>query len=366
MRLDVFRGLALVMIYINHVPGTVFEHFTSRNFGFSDAAEAFVVMSGVAAGIAYSGTVPEGLPWYNARRAWGRSWTLYMVHIVTMTMAIGVSAAAARWFGAAEMIEVNNMAAIFDDALGVMVGTPTLLFQLGYFDILPLYAVLVAATPAMIWLGARRPLVLLVLSLAIWAAAGATRTNFPAYPVDGGWFFNPLSWQLIFVIGLLTGIALRRGERLVPVARPLLVAACGFLIFALVWRLLPPVGAAGRAMLRAGYESGLPFYLVGFDKAYLAAPRLLHALALVYVLSALPVFREAAEAWWTRPLALMGRRALPVFATGSVLSIIGQSIKAATTDSAVVDAWIIGGGLLIQVALALMLSRLSAVKAVER
>lgn len=54
-RLDMFRGLALLMIFINHVPGTAWENFTSRNFGFSDAAEAFVFMSGVAAGLAYTG-----------------------------------------------------------------------------------------------------------------------------------------------------------------------------------------------------------------------------------------------------------------------------------------------------------------------
>ena len=51
-RLDMFRGLALVMIFINHVPGTFYETLTSRNFGFSDAAEAFVFMSGLAAGLA--------------------------------------------------------------------------------------------------------------------------------------------------------------------------------------------------------------------------------------------------------------------------------------------------------------------------
>ena len=53
-RLDVLRGLSLVMIFINHVPGNVYEKFTSRNFGFSDAAEGFVLMSGIAAGLAYS------------------------------------------------------------------------------------------------------------------------------------------------------------------------------------------------------------------------------------------------------------------------------------------------------------------------
>jgi len=60
LRLDVFRGLALVMIFINHVPGTVYENVTSRNFGLSDAAEGFVLMSGVAAG---SGQWPRH--WWN-------------------------------------------------------------------------------------------------------------------------------------------------------------------------------------------------------------------------------------------------------------------------------------------------------------
>ena len=59
-RLDMFRGLALIMIFVNHVPGTIYETYTSRNFGFSDAAEAFVFMSGMAAGLAYSGRFRTG------------------------------------------------------------------------------------------------------------------------------------------------------------------------------------------------------------------------------------------------------------------------------------------------------------------
>lgn len=81
-RLDFFRGLALVMIFINHVPGTVWENFTSRNFGFSDAAEGFVLMSGIAAGLAYS----KGFwtpTWAAARKIWRRAWTLYLVHLLT-------------------------------------------------------------------------------------------------------------------------------------------------------------------------------------------------------------------------------------------------------------------------------------------
>ena len=366
MRLDVFRGLALVMIYINHVPGTVFEHFTNRNFGFSDAAEGFVLMSGIAAGIAYSSTPPPDRPWHNARRAWARSRTLYMTHIVTTMMAVGISCAAARWFGAQEMIERNNLAPLFEDPVGVLIGIPALTHQLGYFNILPLYAVLLVATPALVWLGRRRPGLLLALSVAVWAAAGQTRTNFPAYPNPGGWFFNPFSWQLIFVVGLLSGLAMRNGERLVPVTRRWLVATIAFLVFVLVWSKFRPLGLAGERTLHGMYELGAPFWTVGFDKTYLAVPRLLHALALFYLISALPWFRHAAESHWARPLALMGQHALPVFATGSVLSILGQSIREAAPPSFLLDAWVVAGGLLIQLLLAAALARLATAPARTR
>ncbi len=347
-----FRGLALSMIFVNHVPGTVFENLTSRNFGFSDAAEGFVLMSGAAAGLAYGPEIVSGAFWRGARRVWGRAWTLYMVHIVTTMMAVGIAAVAARAFGVHRMIEINNMAAFFDDQIGVMIGLPTLAHQLGYFNILPLYIVLLLATPGLIALGHARPRTLLALSVALWAVAGAFRLNLPNYPNPGGWFFDPFSWQLVFVVGLLIGLAMRRGERLVPVDRRLVWAAAAFLLAVLAWMLVPPVAEAGREVLAAGYRAGLPFYLVGFDKTFLAAPRALHALALVYLLSALPQVRAAAATAWARPLALMGRQGLPVFAAGSVLSILGQAIRSGAPESLVLDAWIIVSGLLLQILVA--------------
>ena len=359
-----FRGLALATIFVNHVPGTVFEHLTSRNFGFSDAAEGFVLMSGIAAGLAYSPelTAP-GRFWRGARRVWARAWTLYMVHIVTTMMALGISALAARAFGVHTMIEINNVAAFFDDQIGVLIGLPTLMHQLGYFNILPLYMVLLLATPAAIALGHRRPGALLALSVGLWLAAGTFRLNFPNYPNPGGWFFDPFSWQLLFVLGLMTGMAMRRGERLVPVDRRLVWAAAAFLLAVLAWMLVPPIAQAGREMLRAGYEAGLPFYVVSFDKTFVALPRLLHVLALFYLLSALPQVRTAAGMAWARPFALMGRQGLPVFAAGSVLSIAGQAIRAGAPESLVLDAWVIATGLALQLLIARCFETLGAKRA---
>lgn len=371
-RLDVFRGLALATIYINHVPGTVFERLTSRNFGFSDAAEVFVLMSGVAAGLAYGPEITGGRPWRGARRVWARAWTLYSVHIVTTMMAIAISAFAARAFDVTEMLEINNMAPFFKDPLGVMIGLPTLGHQLGYFNILPLYAVLLLAAPGMILLGHRSPARLVALSVGLWFAAGLLRINLPAYPNPGGWFFNPFAWQLLFVLGILTGMGMRRGQPFVPAHPRLVRAAAAFLLVVLLWRFVPFVGEIGRALLHAGWSVGLPFHVVSFDKTFLAAPRLLHALALFFLLASLPWVRRAVSGAWARPLALMGRQGLPVFATGSVLAVVAHAIRAGVPgESLVLDAWVIAGGLLIQLGVAwafeaVAASRRAAVAAAPR
>ncbi|MCD7059150.1 OpgC family protein [Pelagibacterium xiamenense] len=362
-RIDVFRGLALVMIFINHVPGTVFEHFTNRNYGFSDAAEAFVFLSGVAAALAYSSRLHAGPLWPAIARVWARARTLYFVHLSTTTMAMGIMAAAALHFGLPELLTTINLAPIFSHPLGVMIGIPTLGHQLGYFNILPLYTVLLLAAPAMILLGGKRPFLLLGISICVWAAAAQFRLNFPAYPNPGGWFFNPLAWQLLFVLGLLTGMAMKRGARFVPEIGWLKWTAGLFLLAVLIWRLEPEVAAIGRAGLGALYDLGAPYYLVGFDKTFLALPRMLHFLALAYFLSTQGWVERFARSRSMAPFALLGQHGLAVFATGSVLSILMQAIKAGIGDHLTTDALLLGSGLAVQFALAYGLRRTARMKA---
>lgn len=360
MRLDMFRGLALVMIFVNHVPGTLYETWTSRNFGFSDAAEAFVFMSGMAAGLAYSRRFETGPYALALLKVWARVRQLYFVHITTTMMALGIFAGAALWFGLTDLLLKNNIRPIFINPLGSMVGIPLLGHQLGYFNILPLYAVLLFFTPFVLPLAQRKPLWLLLGSIALWALAGQFRINFPNYPNPGGWFFNPLSWQLIFVVGLISGVAMKQGHRSVPYSPWLLGIAAAFLLFVLVWVKWEEFGAAGRDVLGWFSKMGLPFYITWFDKTYVALPRLLHVLALVYVLSSIGIIRRFAESRYAAPLALLGRFGLPVFATGSVLSMLGQAIKAGTGENAVADFLIIFTGLALQLGLAFTLSRIVA------
>lgn len=351
-RIDALRGLALAMIYVNHIPGTVWEGLTSRNFGFSDAAEGFVVISGIAAGLAYGPGFAAGRPgaW---RRPVARAALLWAVHLAVTAGCIAVAVAGLRWLGTEVLAQSHNLAPVLADPRGTLPGLVLLGHQLGYANVLPLYVVLMAVAPALLWLAVRWPGRLLAGSLALWLLAGLLGLNLPNFPAAGGWYFNPLAWQLLFVAGLLTGLALRRGARVLPLRRGAVALAAGFLVLAALWVRLPAVAEGGGHLLWLLAEhAGLPPLLTGFDKTHVALPRLLHILALAYLLGSMPGLRRLAGAPAAAPLRLLGRHALPVFATGTVLAYAAQAVKEAAAPSAALDAALVFGGLALLLALA--------------
>src|SRR5262245_65156339 len=58
-RLDLFRGIALWLIFLDHIPSNVVNWLTIRNFGFSDAAEIFIFISGYTAAFVYGRAMRE-------------------------------------------------------------------------------------------------------------------------------------------------------------------------------------------------------------------------------------------------------------------------------------------------------------------
>lgn len=364
-RIDVLRGLALVMIFINHVPGTIFEELTNRNFGFSDAAEGFVMISGIAAALAYSEGLARRPIWPGIAKIWRRAWTLYLVHLFLTFWAIAIVMGAWRFGGDLTLAMKDNFQFFFSDPYGVLIGIPTLGHQFGYVNILPMYAVLLLATPALILLARRWPRLTLAGSVAVWFVAGMNRLDIPAYPLPGGWFFNPLSWQLLFVIGLLTGLAMKRGERFVPARRFWTIAAWGFVILAVVWLKWDLVGRNANAALGWASVQGAPWLFVAFDKTYVSLPRLLHVVALAYALSTLPGFRRLSDRPILAPLAVMGRQALPVFALGTLLSFLARAAKEiAFIPSPLLDGTLVAGGIVLMIGFAAFLDRKRATGAV--
>ncbi|WP_116132723.1 OpgC family protein [Tropicimonas sp. IMCC34043] len=329
LRIDAFRGIALMMILINHIPGNPYEVLTIRGFGFSDAAEGFFVMSGIAVALAYAGGIERwraqrGGLWQGIAPILRRVRKLYLVQIFLTLTALALFALAAERFAAPELRALHNGGWLYESPGQALAGLVTLTYQVNYVNILPPYILLMLAAPLLIRCGLAAPRATLAASLGLWFVAGLLRLDLPVRPGTNGWQFNPFAWQAIFVVGLMIGLQLRRGARLVPVTRPLLALSTGFLVLAFAMVHVPSLAdPVNRAMYRLE-TMGVPFHIVSHYKPYLALPRFLHALALIYLLSCLPVVRRLAAHSAAAPFRLLGRQGLLVFGVGTILALCGQ------------------------------------------
>ena len=200
---DFWRGVALISIFINHIPGIYYDKFTHRNFSFSDSADLFVFLAGWAFRLSI-GRPEDPTPMKRVMyRVGGRIVILYVAQITIVTIAIGMLAVAARLLDNPLLLEWHNAAAVFYDPVSAHIGLMLLTYQLGYFDILPLYVVLIMMAPFIVIIHRKAPNFLFPISLAIYLYALTYQVSLPAWPSDDQWFFNPLAWQLVFVLGFL-------------------------------------------------------------------------------------------------------------------------------------------------------------------
>ncbi|KPH75549.1 hypothetical protein AE618_24595 [Bosea vaviloviae] len=323
-RIDVIRGLALLVIFINHMPGNVVAGYMPHNFGFSDGADAFVLLAGISATLAYGGLIERRGLIVGAARLAARIWTLYIAHIAMFIIVCGVVAAAVTRTQNPLYVEAINIQPVFSDTFEALVDALTLRYQPSYLDILPLYIVLLALFPAIYFAVRISPAGALLVSLSIWQAAIWSGVNLPNVHA-AGWFFNPFAWQVIFTLGIIIGRAAQRGV-VAPRLPWLDVAAIGFLVFAFVAKTASgnPVGIA---LLNDWFDS----VQLGSDKTNLAWSRLLHVVALSWLaMRWLPSGAELLHHSIGRMLAIVGRHSLAVFSTGTVLAIAGQIVLAET------------------------------------
>jgi len=360
-RVDFLRGLALASIFINHVPGNVYEKLTHRNFGFSDAAEIFVLLAGFASAYAYFARYERGERLDASLKALKRSGILYMSHVVTTVAAIAIFCVAAVLFAQQGYLDDSiiyvNIKPIFADPVKAFPGIAGLGHQLGYFNILPMYMIILAMLPAMMWLAKRSLSLLLGSSIALYLIAGWFVIDMPNFPGEGGWFFNPFAWQILFVIGFILGQRSREGK--VFAYSPVLFwGSVAYLGVAFVWTWFELWGYCPHLPI--------PKTLWDFDKTYVAFPRLFHVLALAYVVMMSPLGKWMKRIPSSNPLTAMGRHSLPVFCLGSLLSMTGAIIRHEAEGGFVVDTMIIAGGLALMIGLSRFLDARRAPPARKR
>jgi hypothetical protein len=351
LRLDLFRGLALWLIYLDHIPSNMVSWITIRNYGFSDATEIFVFISGYTAAFVYGREMSNRGVVVASARILKRAWQVYVAHIFLFVIYMAEIAYVASTFDNPLYSEEMGIFNFLKQPDVTMVQAMLLKFKPANMDVLPLYIVLLAGFPPMLWLLLRRPTVALAVSVGLYALTWEFEWNFPAYP-NGEWVFNPLAWQLLFVFG--AWCALGGAIRLAPFARswPVLALAAAYLVFAFAIALTWYVPHAAIYV-----PKWLAEWMYPIDKTNLDVLRFAHFLAL----AALTV-RFLRRDWaglgspLLRPAILCGQHSLEVFCFGVFLAFAGHFAMVEISDGIGMQILVSALGIVAMVATAAMLT----------
>ena len=318
LRLDLFRGLALWLIYLDHIPSNVVSWITIRNFGFSDATEIFIFISGYTAAFVYGRAMRERGFVVAGARILRRAWQIYVAHIFLFAIYMAEISYVATSFDNPLYAEEMNILDFLKQPDMTIVQALLLKFKPVNMDILPLYIILLLLFPPILWLLQRAPTSALGASLALYVLTWQFGWNLPAYP-EGTWFFNPFAWQLLFVFGAWCAVGGAR--RLAPILQSNVTigAAILYLAFAFV------IALSWYLPEQTIVPHWLEDLIYPIDKTNLDVLRFAHFLALAAITVRLvPRNSPMLSAWALYPAILCGQHSLEIFCLGVFLSFAGH------------------------------------------
>jgi hypothetical protein len=350
LRLDLFRGLALWLIYIDHVSPDLLTWFTIRNYGFSDAAEIFIFISGFTAALVYGRATFETGIVIGTARVLGRVWQIYTAHLLLFLVLMAeIAYVVAVSEKPSFYINEMEVADFFKEPGPVMIQTLLLRFRPLNMDVLPLYIVLMAFLPLVLVLARLHRDLPLVLSVVFYVLTIQFDLHLSTYR-DGFWSFNPCAWQLLFVFG--AWCALGGGRRLSPILDSPLVFSlavaylCAAFFVTLTWYF---------PQLESFIPAWLARLIYPINKTDFDVLRFAHFLALAVVaLRFVPSGWGGLQSRWAKPLILCGQYSLQVFALGVALSFAGYALLMELDAGALLHVVVGAAGILILYAVARM------------
>ena len=353
LRLDLFRGIGLWMIFLDHIPHDVVSWLTLRNYGFSDAAEFFVFISGYLVGWIYAPIVRGGLFLAAVKRLWTRAAQLYVAHIMLFLIFTAQIARTARRFD--NPLYENELNVFnFLQHPDVLIGQAmTLRYKPVNLDVLPLFIVLVLAAPFMIWYLVRRPNLTLLGSAVLYILSRIFDWNIASYPPGTTWYFNPFCWQLLFVFAAWCGSGQIAKIADIVWSRTAMTIAVLWLLFALfivmTWHVHFLEALVPKWMIKVIYP---------IDKTDLDMLRLTHFFALATIVTYFVTHDwKPLTSKWTHPLILCGRHSLPLFCLGVFLSFSAHWILTQYTKGVWEQLAVSAAGMLIMTGAAWLLDR---------
>ncbi len=315
LRLDLFRGLALWLIFLDHVPNNIVAWFTIRNYGFSDATEIFIFISGYTAAFVYGRAMMDRGFIVAAARIWKRAWQIYVAHVFLFAIYIAEISYVAQSFENPLYVEEMNALDFLKTPDITIIQALLLKFKPANMDVLPLYIVLLMMFPLVLWLLIRNASLALAASVALYVATWEFDWNIESYP-SGHWYFNPFAWQLLFVFG--AWCALGGAKRLAPALRSPVTTwlAVAYLLFAFA---VTMTWYFPRVSFLVPHWLGEWMYPI--DKTNLDVLRFAHFLALAALtVRFIPRDWPVLQSPWLRPAILCGQHSLEIFCLGVFLA----------------------------------------------
>ena len=351
LRLDLFRGLALWLIFIDHLPTNVLTWFTLRNYGFSDATEIFIFISGYTAAFVYGRAMLERGLVVATARVLRRAWQIYVAHVFLFAIFLAEISYVAAHFENPLYSEEMGIIDFLKQPDVTIVQALLLRFRPVNMDVLPLYIVLMLALPLILALMRWKPDVTLALSVLLYAATWQFDLYFSSYP-NGTWAFNPMAWQLLFVFG--AWCALGGAQRMARIlsSRITLWVCVIYLIAAFYVTLTWYVPQMSHWLPRR-----LEQWMYPIDKTDLDVLRFAHFLALAALtVRFLPKDWPGLTSPWLKPLILCGQHSLEIFCLGVFLAFAGHFVLAEGGGGAALHALVSVCGILIMCAVAWLIS----------
>lgn len=312
-RLDVFRGIGMLIILVAHIPINGWTLWIPARFGFSDATEMFVFLSGMASALAFGRVFDrDGFAMGTARVA-HRVWQVYWAHVAVFVAIAALMAVAGSRPSGESYVATLNLQRFFADPAALLPAFLALGYVPNYFDILPMYLVILAMMPAMLAAERIHRIAPLALSAAIWLLAQTGWARLPAEPwSERSWFFDPFGWQLLFYLGFF----LMRRTIAAPGWDPRLAVAAAVVVVATIpfaWHRILEIEPA----LAAAAHAIAPLT----NKSHFGILRLVHFLALAYLaVHAAGPGGARLRGWLVERVKTVGRQSLAVFVGGMFLA----------------------------------------------
>jgi hypothetical protein len=328
LRLDLFRGLANWAIFLDHIPNEVLSAVTTRNYGFSDAADLFVFISGYTAAFVFGRVMIERGYLAAASRLTKRALQLYAAHILLVGVYIAVIAGVSSELQDPNDLNLFNVAAFIRKPLWEFAQALALRYRPVNLDVLPLYILLLATFALAVRLMVRKPTLVLGCSIALYLASRHFGWNLSTSR-SAVWYFNPFAWQLLFFLGAWVALGGAQAVQSIVRTRRVFWLAIAYLVFALVVTIAidsPHLGNLLPSWMVAPFAPN--------DKTNLAPYRIVHLIALAVVVTRFLPQDSPMLKWRSlAPLIKCGQNSLPVFCTGIVLSFCAHAAIEANLNS---------------------------------